>query len=46
MPKIHEGPVRTEGRRFAVVASRWNEFVVNKLLEGALEALRQAGAAE
>jgi 6,7-dimethyl-8-ribityllumazine synthase len=46
MPKIHEGPVRTEGRRFAVVASRWNDFVVDKLLEGALAALRQAGAAD
>jgi 6,7-dimethyl-8-ribityllumazine synthase len=44
--KIHEGPLRTDGRRFAVVASRFNEFIVDKLLTGALDALRRSGAAE
>jgi 6,7-dimethyl-8-ribityllumazine synthase len=46
MPKIHEGPLRAEGKRFAVVASRFNEFIVDKLLSGALDALRRSGAAD
>jgi 6,7-dimethyl-8-ribityllumazine synthase len=46
MPKIHEGPLLTDGRRFAVVASRFNEFIVDKLLSGALDALRRSGAAD
>jgi 6,7-dimethyl-8-ribityllumazine synthase len=46
MPTIHEGAMRTEGRRFAVIASRFNEFIVDKLLAGALDALRRSGAAD
>jgi 6,7-dimethyl-8-ribityllumazine synthase len=34
------------GRRYAVVASRFNEVVVRRLVEGALEAFRHRGAAE
>jgi 6,7-dimethyl-8-ribityllumazine synthase len=44
--KIHEGPLRAEGRRFAIIASRFNEFIVDKLLTGALDALHRAGAAD
>jgi 6,7-dimethyl-8-ribityllumazine synthase len=46
MPKIHEGPLRADGRRFAIVASRFNEFMVEPLVKGALDALRRAGAPE
>lgn len=45
-PRIHDGSLRAEGRRFAIVASRFNDFVVEKLVEGALEALRRAGVAD
>jgi 6,7-dimethyl-8-ribityllumazine synthase len=44
--KIHEGAMNTGGRRFAVVASRFNEFIVDKLLAGALDAFRRCGATE
>jgi 6,7-dimethyl-8-ribityllumazine synthase len=44
MPKTHEGPLRADGKRFAVIASRFNEFIVDKLLDGALDALRRSGA--
>ena len=44
MPRTHEGATSTDGRRFAVVASRFNEFIVGKLLAGALDALRRSGA--
>jgi 6,7-dimethyl-8-ribityllumazine synthase len=46
MPKIHEGPLRADGRRFAIVASRFNEFMVDPLVKGALDALRRTGASE
>jgi 6,7-dimethyl-8-ribityllumazine synthase len=46
MPKTHEGPPRADGKRFAVIASRFNEFIVDKLLSGALDALRRSGAAD
>src|ERR1019366_6093167 len=35
-----------EGKRFAVVVSRFNSFITERLLDGALLALRQAGASE
>jgi 6,7-dimethyl-8-ribityllumazine synthase len=40
------GDDRAGGRRFAVVAARFNEIVTSKLLEGALDGLRARGAAE
>jgi 6,7-dimethyl-8-ribityllumazine synthase len=46
MPKLHEGSLRADGRRFAIIASRFNEFIVDKLLAGAVDALHRAGAAD
>lgn len=43
---VFEGERTVEGRRFAVVASRFNESVTAKLLSGALDAFAAAGAAE
>ncbi len=34
------------GRRYAIVAARFNEVVVRKLVDGALEGLRAKGASE
>ena len=45
-PIIHRGRVSAEGFRFAVVASRWNDFLTSKLIDGAVDALRSAGAAD
>lgn len=38
-----EGNLSAEGRSFAVVAARFNDFVVKALLEGALDAIRRHG---
>ncbi len=46
MPTTHEGSLRADGKRFAVIAARFNDFMVDKLVDGALNALRRAGAAE
>jgi 6,7-dimethyl-8-ribityllumazine synthase len=44
MPKVYEGQLIATGKRFGIVASRFNEFITNKLLEGALDALKRHGA--
>lgn len=41
-----EENVSARGLRFAVVTSRYNRVVTDALLEGAMKALREAGAAE
>ena len=40
--KIWEGKPNGKGRRFGIVVARFNSTVTDKLLEGALEALRRA----
>lgn len=45
-PRVVEGTlVVPEGARFAVVASRFNHFIVDRLVDGALDALARHGAA-
>lgn len=44
MAKIFEGKISAEGFRFAVVVSRFNDFISSKLVEGAMDALRRHGA--
>ena len=36
--------MNSAGFRFAIVVSRWNDFLTSKLLEGALDALESTGA--
>lgn len=38
-----EGNLRAEGRSFGIVASRFNDFIVKSLLDGALDAVRRHG---
>ncbi len=45
-PKVHQGFLTATGFRFAIVASRWNDFLTSKLLEGALDGLERLGADE
>jgi 6,7-dimethyl-8-ribityllumazine synthase len=45
-PTVHEGRLNAEGFRFAIVASRWNEFITGRLVEGAVDALERLGAKE
>ena len=42
----HEGKLEARGFRFAIVVSRFNSFVTDRLLEGALDALKRHGAEE
>ncbi|HYY58638.1 MAG TPA: 6,7-dimethyl-8-ribityllumazine synthase [Pyrinomonadaceae bacterium] len=45
-PVTHQGHLKAEGFRFALVASRWNDFLTARLVEGALDALERLGADE
>jgi len=44
--KVYEGFLDAGGLRFGLVCSRFNHFITDRLLEGALDALRRHGAAE
>jgi 6,7-dimethyl-8-ribityllumazine synthase len=45
MPKTIEGHLNAASLRFAVVVSRFNSFISERLLAGALDALHRSGAA-
>ncbi|HXF04615.1 MAG TPA: 6,7-dimethyl-8-ribityllumazine synthase [Blastocatellia bacterium] len=45
-PPIVQGALRAEGLSIALVVSRFNDFVTNRLLAGALDALERLGADE
>jgi 6,7-dimethyl-8-ribityllumazine synthase len=44
MPNFIEGHLNAAGLRFAIIVGRFNSFVTERLLEGALDALRRHGA--
>jgi 6,7-dimethyl-8-ribityllumazine synthase len=46
MATIHEGVLSAKGVSFAVVVSRFNNFITDKLLEGTLDALKRHEASE
>jgi len=46
MPKFHEAKLIAEGKKFALVVGRFNDFITEKLLSGALDALVRSGAAD
>lgn len=44
MAKVIEGIFDARGKKFAIVVSRWNQFIVAKMLDGALDALKRNSA--
>jgi 6,7-dimethyl-8-ribityllumazine synthase len=44
MPRVIEGQLSAAGLRFAIVVSRFNSFITERLLAGALDALTRTGA--
>lgn len=46
MPKILEGKLLAEGKKFALVVSRFNDFITDRLVGGAIDALQRSGAKE
>jgi len=43
MPNIYEGNISGEGKKFGIVVSRFNDFISDRLLGGALDALARHG---
>lgn len=46
MAKVIEGKLIADGMRFGIIVSRFNEFITNKLLSGAIDILARHGASE
>ncbi len=46
MVKTFEGKLMAKGLKFGIVLSRFNDFIGERLLEGAMDALRRSGAEE
>ncbi len=44
MPKIFEANLLAEGKKFALVVSRFNDFITDRLLGGAVDGLLRSGA--
>lgn len=44
--KVINGVLKSDGEKFAIVVSRFNEFITNKLISGAVDTLTRHGAAE
>ncbi len=42
--QVFEGTLDARGKRFGIVVSRFNSFITERLLEGAIDALHRAGA--
>ena len=42
-PKVIEGTLEAKGLKFVIVASRFNHFIVDRLVEGCLDALERHG---
>jgi 6,7-dimethyl-8-ribityllumazine synthase len=46
MPKIIQGDMNGAGLKIGIVASRFNDFITARLVEGALDGLQRHGVAE
>jgi 6,7-dimethyl-8-ribityllumazine synthase len=46
MPKIIEGQLNAQGKRFALVVSRFNDFITDRLVGGAVDALLRSGGSD
>jgi 6,7-dimethyl-8-ribityllumazine synthase len=44
MPRVLEAKLLAEGKKFALIMSRFNDFITEKLVAGALDGLRRSGA--
>lgn len=44
MAKFFEGQLQADGKKFGIVLSRFNSFIAERLLEGAIDTLVRSGA--
>ena len=46
MAKYIEGSLKGDGKKIGIVVSRFNSFIAEKLLEGAIDSLVRSGVAD
>ena len=46
MPQIIEAGLRADGKKFGIIAARFNDFITERLVGGAIDALKRSGAAD
>lgn len=46
MPNIIQGDLSARGLKFAIIASRFNDFITSRLIDGAMDALLRHGVAD
>lgn len=46
MAKYIEGNLQAEGKKFGIIVSRFNSFIAEKLLDGAMDTLVRSGASD
>ena len=44
MPQIIEAGLSAKGKKFGIIAARFNDFITEKLVSGAIDALKRSGA--
>lgn len=44
MPNIIEGKLLAQGKKFAIIVGRFNDFITDRLVGGAMDALLRSGA--
>ena len=45
MANYIEGNLKADGKKFGIIVARFNSFISEKLLEGAIDSLIRSGAA-
>ena len=46
MPQIIESSLRADGKKFGIIVSRFNDFITERLVGGAMDALIRSGASD
>ncbi|MGL1930337.1 MAG: 6,7-dimethyl-8-ribityllumazine synthase [Desulfotalea sp.] len=46
MPNFIEGNLKADGKKFGIIVARFNSFLCEKLLDGALDSLVRSGASD
>ena len=46
MPQIYEGKLDAKGLKFAVIVGRFNDFITERLMSGAVDVLLRHNASE
>ena len=46
MANYIEGNLKADGKKFGIIVARFNSFISEKLLEGALDSLLRSGAVD